>query len=125
MLNFVGLVSERDEFIEFLSDPLQHEEILVLLMLVSGFNRKGGNLNQTTQGVVPEVVRLEHHHKFVNHVCVDDVVERDPAEKGVESLKTCPDEGRFGLMCILEDEFAEFEDGGEILVHLCFEIFDL
>lgn len=75
--------------------------------------------------MVSEIIWLEHRNKFINHICIDDVIERDPAEKGVESLKTCPDEGRFGLVCIFEHEFAELEDGSEILVHLCFEVFDL
>ncbi len=53
--------------------------------------------------MVSEVVRLEHHHQFVDHVRVEDVVHWNPAEKGVEGLETRTDQGRFGLVGIFED----------------------
>ncbi len=52
MLNFFILEGQRDEFVEFFSDPLKHKEILGLLLLICWLNCKRSNLHETTKSMV-------------------------------------------------------------------------
>ena len=68
---------------------------------------------------------MEHKDEFIDHISVDDVIERNPAEKSIKRFKTSPYKRLLGLMRILKHKFAKIKNSSEILVHLFLELLDL
>ena len=52
--------------------------------------------------MVPEVVRLEHEHKFLDEIKTDDIIHGYPAEKSIKGLKTSSNKRLLGLMSIVK-----------------------
>ena len=75
--------------------------------------------------MIPEVVRLEHEHKFLDEVKADDIVHGYPAEKSIKGLKTSSDKRLFGLMSIFKNHPTEIKDGSKIFTHMIFQILNL
>ena len=124
-LDMLILAGEGYKHIELLGDPLEHEEVLGGLVVVVGVEGEGGDLDEAGEGVVAEVVGVEHEDQLVDHVGVDDVVHGDPGEEGAEGFEAGAHEGGLGLVRVLQDQFAQLEHRGEVLVHAALELCDL
>ena len=80
------LIGDGNEGIEFLCHSLKHEEILPFFIFIIAVNRKTGNFNKTSKGMISEIIGREHESEFINQIRVDDVVHGYPAEEGIQGF---------------------------------------
>lgn len=119
------IIWQWNQVVKFLGHISQHNDKLCRFFSVVLVNFKPCDFHKARQSIISEVVTCQHHDQLVNQICTNDVVHRNPTQKGIERFQAGIYKRGFCLVGVFENELTQLEDSREVTVHLLLQFWDL